>query len=188
MKKQFSFIFLGLIFVMIDVWIKGYDVVPDVVGYILIGLGTSGLQPYSIHFVTARNLSWALAVFTLMLIFVRGQAFFFSDLVVRVIDLGFFWFLLGGIRELALSKDRKDLAAAASRDRIIYIVLMLSTALGILLFKDRVQAMGTFQLVVQVGLLIVLILILNLVRESRKYLTSEPIISASEPDSPASGS
>ena len=182
MKKQFSLIFFGLIFVLLDPVFGGYDIIPDVLGYILIGIGTSGLQSYSIHFGTARNLSWALAVFSVALLFIMGmgQLFFFSDLVVRVIDIGLIWFLLGGIRELAQSKSREDLAKNASQLRMLFVILAVSTAVGVVVFKNNPAADETFQLLVQLAIIVILVLIFILIHRCKKHLTEEPILGPSD--------
>ena len=180
MKKQFTFILIGLFFVFIDIVLSNFDILPDVIGYILIGVGAGGLQPHSVHFATARNLSWALAVFALALLIlylsrVNEQILFFCDLVIRVLDLGLIWFLLGGIRELATSRNRTGLATNAARLRLAFVILVLMTVMVPFVFPDDPMAARWLSVAIQLCIIVVLMLVFVLLFQSKRFLSNEPI-------------
>lgn len=53
MRSSFGYIFWGLLIVMVDININGFDILPDVLGHILVATGTARLAPLSSQFVTA---------------------------------------------------------------------------------------------------------------------------------------
>ena len=61
----FDLIFWGL-FSFIDIRINGFDILPDLIGYLLIFAGASKLTGLNNHFTTLRNLALPLAVFSIL--------------------------------------------------------------------------------------------------------------------------
>jgi hypothetical protein len=41
MSTSFGYIFWGLILVILDFKINGFDLLPDVIGYVLVGIGSA---------------------------------------------------------------------------------------------------------------------------------------------------
>ena len=61
--------FYGLLFTAINIRIQGFDIVPDVIGYIMIAVGMARIEHYDDHFRMVKNLSYLLAVLALINIY-----------------------------------------------------------------------------------------------------------------------
>jgi hypothetical protein len=174
MFKHFGKIFWGLLLVVLDFTINfnryHFDALPDFIGYVLIALGCAGLANVARGFTVAAKLSWALAVSDLIAAVLMGRAgrsFEFFDLVV---SCGMMWFLLGGVMELAMSKQRSDLSRWAARWRIAYIALSCAGVL-ILLIAQTVPGMVKAMLItLAVCRLVLFFLILFLIHQVRYQL------------------
>jgi hypothetical protein len=121
---RFAQIFWGLLLVLLDFRINRVDLFPDFLGYILVAIGCRELANVSRHFATANTFAWVSVGLALLgFLLSRGVAQVFG-LVALAVDCAMMWFLLGGIMELALARQRADLAQRASNRRIAYVVIM----------------------------------------------------------------
>jgi len=123
--KPYSRIVWGLAFELIDFRIQFFDIMPDVVGYILIMLGLSGIQPRDNHF----RLAWVAAGLQMILSIPRivGQPFTLSlvhpeaqgvlpllmTAIETLAEMAMLYGICAGIRDRARRDGRPDLAHAA---------------------------------------------------------------------------
>jgi len=125
----------GVLCTFLDVRAGGVDLLPDVVGYGLIALGASALVPLEAAFRRARLLAWVLAAVSLAnLVEVRWFLAEHGDLTYTynplwpalvlgaVLDIVAFWFLIGGVRRLAVGRCRMVMARSAEQYRSIYVI------------------------------------------------------------------
>jgi len=175
MATQFSQLFWGLLIVIFDFSINGFDLLIDGVGYLIVAAGCFGLSSLSSQFVTARILCFVLVVLWLIGFAVPDDTA--SDalytLVSTIVDCAMICKLLGGIREFALSRQRQDLAKQAGDRRLAYIAIMLSTPL--IAFAALLVDPGLFIITIVfavVALLILLIMILHLIHRVKVELTT----------------
>ena len=73
MVKHISYIFWGLLVVILDFKINQIDILPDFVGYIFVSIGAGGLVGASKQFSPAQKSCWALLILALLELFVRGN-------------------------------------------------------------------------------------------------------------------
>jgi hypothetical protein len=134
-ERGFRRIFWGLLFTVFDFHINGFDLLPDVVGFLLIALGLGLLAPQSLRFHTARIMAWFLFVlwFASLFSLVEGAneggpfgGWFYFGVVRDVIDVTMVWQLCGGIIELARERGHEDLALRANTRRALYLALTLA--------------------------------------------------------------
>ncbi|MEK7953363.1 hypothetical protein [Luteolibacter soli] len=172
MALRFIQIFWGLLLVVLDFNINQIDILPDILGYILIALGCRGLRDASPRFSTAATLAWIMAILSVAGYAVRGNSIGFS-LLSSAMDCAMMWFLLGGVMELANSRQRQDLSQRASSRRIAYVAIAaLSTLIGY-----TIQSPGdgvVIGIALLIGMLVVLCLILHLIHRSIRELSDDP--------------
>ena len=162
-SARFGQIFWGLFFVLVDVRFNGFDVLPDLIGYILVALGCGGLAHISKHFVTARALSGVLSFLWLIDFIPKSREW---DTVVWLVNLlvrcAWMWSLLGGVMEYAEERARPDLSERASNRRQAYIFLMCITTLVGWMSRGSRHAEPIVILLLIAGLTI-MVLILHLI-------------------------
>lgn len=61
--------FWGLLFTVINIRIQGFDIVPDIVGYVMIIIGLGRIEKYEEKFASAKKISYLLAVLALLNIY-----------------------------------------------------------------------------------------------------------------------
>jgi hypothetical protein len=169
---RFGQIFWGLLLVVLDVRINGFDVLPDFIGYVLVAVGCGGLAGVSRHFSTAHTLSWILAVLSLVAFVLPSDLGSVYGVLHLAVDCAMMWYLLGGVMEFALAKGRPDLCERASNRRLAYVVVMcFATLTGVVAHGSRDAA--TLMLVVLVICVIpLLVLILHLIYRVKHELAA----------------
>jgi hypothetical protein len=170
LARCFGLIFWGLIFVIVNVTLNGFDLLPDFIGYLLVAVGTDGLGAVSRKFSTARTLAWCLVPVSLASLFVAGELGTTLGYVRFALDCFMMWALLGGIMDFAVARERFDLAQRAAARRVAYVVLMCLMKF----LSTIVDARGRFAVQIVVALvvctLIVLVMILHLIHRVKTEL------------------
>jgi hypothetical protein len=173
MKTSFSFIFWGLIFIVINISINRFDLLPDGVGYVLIAVGCRRLAKLSPCFTTAQILSWVLAVLWLVdFIDMPRDAAVIYGLATTVVRCIMMWMLLGGIMHFAMNCARIDLAQRASNRRMAYVVLAAFAASVGLVGKGLGELAGPLVLIAVVVGLVIMVMILHLIYRVRAELAN----------------
>ena len=160
MAFHFSQLFWGLLLVILDVSINGFDLLADGAGYLIVAAGCRGLASLSNRFVTARTLCFVLAVLWLIGFADRGEISVAYGLVTMVVNCAMIWQLLGGIREFALSRQRQDLAERAQNRRAAYVAIMACTSLIGFVMQGSRNA-GPLAIVLVIAALILNVMILH---------------------------
>lgn len=167
MYGRFGQIFWGLLLVMLDVKINNIDLLPNFIGYWLIAVGVGGLIESSDRFRPARWLSWALVPLSFLTWLTLEDPWGILKLINTLLDCAMVWFLLGGMMDISLARDRFDLAEQASHRRIAYLIMTgLITLAGMVARLSR--DVGVLVLILGVVImLIVTVMILRLVYRVR---------------------
>ena len=168
MRTHFSQMFWGLLLVILDIRINGFDLLPDGLGYVIVAFGCAGLVEYSPRFVTARTLCLVLAVMWLVGFAVYGDPALVYGLVTAALNCAMMWQLLGGIAEFAYL-ERPDLAQRAETRRAVYVVLMIIMSLIPLLAKGSPDVRPLIVILV-VGMLVLMVMILHLIHRVKTEL------------------
>ena len=134
MKTSMALIFWGLLFVILDLYFNGPDVILDVAGYVLVAIGAARLAPVSAHFLRASWCFWLaaatwviLTVLTTQLVprFPGGEI---SSWAMRIPDYLYFaalWCILSGIAVWSSDQGKHTLAERARLFRNVFVVVML---------------------------------------------------------------
>jgi len=144
-ERGFRRIFWGLLLVVIDFRLNGFDILPDFIGFAIIAAGLSLLVPLNPRFQTAKIMALILTVLSLVSLIELGDdggaqgfmsGWFAFGLLVTALDIVMVWQLCGGIIDLARERGFDDLATRASTRRGLYVGLHLTTYAVILLALD----------------------------------------------------
>lgn len=176
MFSRFGLIFWGLLLVLLDFKINGFDILPDLIGYILVAIGCAGLSEVSRRFSTASHLSWTMLALTLIAYALRdGGGIGFGFLHVAV-DCAMMWFLLGGVMELAASRQRMDLSERASNRRVAYVVVMSLASLTGFVAQGSSAASAILSVGLMVCIFALLFLILHLIHRVKHELAGDHVV------------
>ncbi|HLA83802.1 MAG TPA: hypothetical protein VJL29_03330 [Thermoguttaceae bacterium] len=112
-----------------------------------------------------------MCVFSLIGYALRRDAAVALGCLDMVIDCAMMWFLLGGVMELATTRNRPDLAQRASHRRIAYVALMgLVLVVSVMAYNARGGA-GILGVALVICMLVLLVLILHLIHRAKHELT-----------------
>ena len=182
MFTRFGQIFWGMMLVILDFSIKlntnssiiRIDILPDIIGYVLVAVGCAGLSGVSRHFSTASILSWILATFTLIPYALQGSTAHGFGFLNIMVECTMTWFLLGGVMELTAAQERMDLSRKAANRRIAYVALMCIAALARFVVQGSQNATATMVVVVlSICNLTLWFLILHLIHRVKHELTND---------------
>jgi hypothetical protein len=170
MRIDFGYVFWGLILTFLDFKINQFDLLPDFIGYALVAFGAAGLSKLSPEFLTACGLSVMLAVCDVITLVIPTDTGWFG-IAVTLFSALMMWTLLGGVRAIALKRERPDLAARAEKLRLWYVGLMF-LYMGLALVAREVSGGAAFLIVALViASVTVMILILLLIYRARNGLS-----------------
>jgi hypothetical protein len=152
--RGFRFLFWGFIFVFVDFRIQGFDILPDIIGYVFFAVGLGLLEKENLSekenrgFAVAKVLSYPLIFLSLFSIFqfqaplnggfhvnamVPGLWSVLDSLLFTVLDLLMVFHICKGIRAMANHAGFVDLADKAHRRWIQYLCLDIFKFVALLL-------------------------------------------------------
>ena len=151
--------------------INGFDLLPDGLGYLVVAAGCSGLSTLSPHFSTARTLSFVLGILWLVGFVIHGDIAIVYGFTRTLVNCAFMWQLLGGIGEFAMGRGRSDLAERAHHRRLVYVAMMIGTALFGLMVNGS-NGLAPLVIVLVVSMLILEVMILHLIHRTKVELAT----------------
>ncbi|NDI36167.1 hypothetical protein [Chengkuizengella sediminis] len=167
----FSRIFWGIIF-WFDFRINGFDILPDIIGYVLIFSGLKLLLHINTHFISAQKISIPLIVLSMFNIFEINFGIFGFLIFVSftILNLLLVFHLCKGIEVWAKYNGRYRLADEATHRWKIYFVLTVVAA--VLMMGSLVLLPIALLLVIPllIANIIALILLLTLMKNAEKEL------------------
>jgi len=182
-SSRFRFVFLGAVFAFLSIRIGDFDILPDVVGYVLLVIGCSGLGGLSVRFAVARIFWAVLAVLSVVPAWCLGGRTNDFAYLVQAMQCGGLWFLLGGMIAFAVTALRLDLVQILTRRRMAFMVLSVPIALyPRLLTKPLDDVSGAVVFITAMAMLLTLFMILHGIRRVQRELAVEvPDDSAGSP-------
>lgn len=139
-KEGFHKFFWGFLFIMIDFRLQGFDILPDVIGFILFAIGFQTLAEHSDYFVKGKTFNLIMLVVSVFGIYERpaqGGGVHINPLgivlglVSLVLLLTVVYHLLMGAKEMAARRQRSDLEQEVSQKWTYFLVFQLA---GLVLF------------------------------------------------------
>jgi len=144
-KNGFNIIFYGMLFVLINLPVNGFDIFPDFIGYILFAIGYEKLKNKSIYFERVRKFIWLLILISFVAFYraaymqTPDMSRIVPEILLAVITFVFimlnFYNLFKGIRDMADKKGCLDISAEADkRWKQIVILNVMALLLVIVIF------------------------------------------------------
>jgi|LSQX01.3.fsa_nt_gb hypothetical protein len=142
-QKGFIRLYWGFLFIMLDFTIQGFDILPDIVGYIFFASGFKALASKSEHFQKASKVNIPMIILSIFSIYDKPVQnseinINFSDLgmwgiligiISLILDLLIVYHLFMGIKEISTDVHR-DIYEEAGRRWSQYLMLNIAVLLG----------------------------------------------------------
>ncbi len=171
MSTHFSQLFWGLLLVILDFSINGFDLLVDGLGYLIVAAGCGGLASLSRRFAVARVLCFVLAAMWLLGFAIPGEIGAFFGIGTTIVNCAMIWQLLGGISEFAMAQQRPDLSIRACNRRLAYVIIMAATTfLGYTMSGSGNTSELAIALIV--SMLVLIVMILHLIHRVRVELAT----------------
>ncbi|MBY0121845.1 hypothetical protein [Bacillus sp. S/N-304-OC-R1] len=175
-------IFWGLIFVLVDLNIVYFDLLPDIIGYLIVVSGLSQLQPHSSYFSKAKVFGILLALSSLVIVFINppipmeefgiSNITLFSLLTQTIHSILHLFLIIYAVQGLIVVAEKEEffhLQESAKKGLRIYIIGTLA-ALAAMPFVWNADESKSFLIIIISALvtIIIEIIILVLLRRFRK--------------------
>lgn len=144
-ESGFNKFYWGFLFIMIDFRIQGFDILPDIIGYILFAAGFSILAANSESFRKAGNFNILMIILSVFSIYekpVQGGGIQFGPLGPLGIIIGIASLIIGllvvyhlfmGIKDMAEEQSQMDISEEADKRWNQYLLLQLAAILAFIL-------------------------------------------------------
>lgn len=142
-KAGFDKLFWGFLFIMIDFRVQGFDILPDIIGYILFAVGFSTLAGHSPYFKKAGTLNLVMIVVSIFSIYEQpntdgGVHFNLLGLLIGIVSLILGLILVHhlfmGIKEMANRQGKTQIYEEAEKRWTQYLLLQVAAILAIVMF------------------------------------------------------
>lgn len=178
-SKHFTKLFLGFLLVLIDLRISTIDILPDIIGYLLIYFALKGLSIKDKYLKKAK-----VAAVLLFFISLTGVFFYFTnknnlnriiDLVFTLIDLFLMYFTCKGISSLGKRRSLRYLVNIVNRRFIYYFIFQILIVIY-MLFASYIYPITSFEGISHIIFMVtfmIYIWMIDLINESGKLLIGE---------------
>lgn len=141
-KNGFQWLFWGFLFVMLSFSINNFDILPDIVGYILFAVGFSKLSNESSFFLKAAKYNIVLIILSIPRIFnssipITNFTFTISALIAMILFIVYIIFnlltiynLFQGIQDMARQKEKRFLELEAGEKWSQFLFLQIGFVLA----------------------------------------------------------
>lgn len=143
-------VFLGLLLVVFDINLgqtpdfPGVDVLPDVIGWLVVAFGLAPLGARHRGFTAATYASFVAALASVALMFTRGggEAAVAGGLLESVSTLAALWFMLTGVAELATTATPADIPTASGARTLRVLMLLITVVEAATVVAKRGERVG----------------------------------------------
>ncbi len=138
MANSFFMISLGFLFALIDFTVEGFDILPDILGFVFFAIGLNALSVHNESFVKARNFNIALIVFALLHFFTSKSINIFAfnrilDFIYFLLSLLVVYNIFNGIKDISSVRGKQHLYNEAELRWKQYLMLHIAGFLSFIL-------------------------------------------------------
>lgn len=141
---HFILLMLGLGFILIDFSVQGIDILPDIIGYIMLLISCTAYIGVNDHFKRARNVSLIMIIVGVFTFLTPVKSFvtemaniailsILLSLTIYAIELILMYSILMGIAELSRSKQNQALSSRSMQLWKYYWILTVTSFVGTLI-------------------------------------------------------
>lgn len=179
---NFILLLIGLGFILIDFSVQARDILPDILGYIMLVIGLMPLTSANPHFTRARNVAIIMIIISALSFITPIRSFVMEmadiavisvlfSLALYVIELIFMYSIFMGIGELARSKQKNSIFVRTMQLWKYYWTFILISFFGTII----ALFLGVLGLLIIIGFgigsIILTYKVLKLVYDSKSILT-----------------
>lgn len=180
-ESGFKKLYWGFIFIMLSFRIQGFDILPDIVGYLVLASAFSSLASSSTYFSIAAKYNIpmiALSIFSIYQSPVQGEGVHLGQFGILSIPIAIASFVLNllviynlfmGIKDMSEKRQQSDLAQESVERWNQYKMLQIASLFSIILIFIPILAL-VYVIVLLVLSIILLIGILNLLKTCSERL------------------
>lgn len=140
-EKAFNKFFWGFFFMLVSFKVQGFDIFPDIVGYIMFAIGFNALSVHSDRFEKAKPFNYIMIFLSVFSIYERPaqaglmQTSLSNWLVIligvisTIINLIIVYNLFAGIIEMAKKQRKPDIADEADKKWTQYVIIQFAVLL-----------------------------------------------------------
>ncbi|MCJ8010718.1 hypothetical protein MUG84_03035 [Paenibacillus sp. KQZ6P-2] len=172
----FLHLFWGFLF-LIDIRINGFDILPDVIGYVLFFLGMAKLESRSEHFHRGRNMSAVMIVLSLVSLVIQGASpqswlfYFLFNTLIYILELYIVFHICYGISDMAGRRGLHEFQNKAIQRWRWFFGLSIALLI-VLLIAPLVPLLTIFMgIVLIIASLVIFVLMMLLMREAEHMLS-----------------
>ncbi len=157
-EKGLNKLFLGFIFIMLGFRIQGFDILPDIVGFLFFASGFSNLSPHSDYFIKAAKYNIPmviLSIFSLYQDLSHGEGLNLGllgiplSIISFVVCLLVVYYLFMGVKDMAIKKEQLDIALESNEKWNEYVILQIAVLLTfIMLFIPALAFIHIFLILI----------------------------------------
>lgn len=137
-RSGFNKLHWGFLFVLIDFRINGFDILPNIIGYILFTVGLGILAGNSIYFVKARNFNIPMIILSFFSIYQQpgqgggiqlgplGLASIPISIISMVLAILVVYNIFKGIKEMSEAREQMDIYSEADTRWRQFLLLQLA--------------------------------------------------------------
>jgi hypothetical protein len=179
-KKGLDKFFIGFIFIMLSFTVKGFDIFPDVIGYIFFAFGFRDLILRSEYFKVASKYNIAMIVLSILSLYkmpTQGEGFHIDYLGILgiviwiaslVINLLVVYNLFKGIQDISYSQEQYELARESQIKWKHYLFLQISIWAAFILLLIPVIALIYVFIIFVISIIVTIDILRFLKRCSRE--------------------
>lgn len=177
----FNKLFWGLLF-MIDFRIGGFDILPDIIGYILMLSGLNLLNHENSFFESGKKFTYPLIVLSIFDIFQPAQqgsgvalgGYNFLTFLIGLISIICYILLIynicKGTAELAYAKENHEIAEMANKRWSYFLIMQIVLLFFFLSSWILLPLVAILFFPLFIGMIVVQILLMGLMKKAEEYL------------------
>lgn len=176
-KNGFDKLFWGFLF-MLDFRIQGFDILPDVIGYIFFAVGFQILAVNSGHFKKAGSFNVILIVISIFQIYespVQGNGFHINPfgaivgIASLILGLVVVYHMFMGIKDMATHQEKTEIFELAGKRWTQYMILQIAALFSFVMIFVPVLAV-VYMITLFVLSIVLIILIMKFMKQCGEQL------------------
>lgn len=175
-RSAFDKFYWGFFFILIDFRLNGFDIIPDIIGFILFAIGFNMLVDSSQYFMKARNFNIPMILLSIFSIYEKpaqgngiqlgqfGLLGVLLGIVAMILCLVVVYNLFMGVKDLAGSKGQMDIYSEAQSNWRQFLFIQFAAIFGFFLIFIPMLALAY----IIVMLILSIIITFSIVRFMKK--------------------
>lgn len=177
-RSEFYKLYFGFLFILFDFRINGFDILPNIIGYILFAMALNSLSSCSEYFSTAGIFTALMIILSIFTIYVKTGStggfdfvngpFGYLSIIITVLSIIFtllvIYNLFQGIEHMAIKYEKTNLSQEAKDKWKMYITFQIAMLIYFVLAFMGIPFM-LFFLIMFFASIVVMVLMMSFIRK-----------------------